>query len=276
MRRRYDRTERTKKLGCCLVLAVVLGGARTSTGAADQTRPADDAEFEALQYKDAGGATLLYRLLKPGPTAPAQQSHPLLVFLHGAGERGSDNEAQLKHGKEMMLTAARKYGAFVLVPQCPAGEKWVDVDWGRSEQKMPEKPAQSLRLLVELIARLQKEYPIEADRLYVMGLSMGGYGTWDMIQRYPDMFAAAVPICGGGDETQAERIAKIPVWAFHGAKDTTVSVSRSRNMIQAIKAAGGEPKYTEYPDVGHFAWVPAFRDPEMLKWLFTQRRAVKK
>ena len=263
------------RLRYCLMLAVALAGGPSTASAAEQAGPADEGEFAALQYKDATGATLLYRLLKPGPTA-AEQKAPLVVFLHGAGERGSDNKAQLTHGREMMLIAAKKYGAFVLVPQCPGGEKWVDVDWGKSEHKMPEKPAQPMRLLVELIAKLQAQYPIDTDRLYVMGLSMGGYGTWDTIQRYPVMFAAAVPICGGGDETQAQRIAKVPVWAFHGGKDTAMPVSRSRNMINAIKAAGGEPKYTEYPEVGHFAWVPAFKDPEMLKWLFAQKRPAKK
>jgi predicted peptidase len=259
-----------------LMLTLVLSGGPLIARAAEQARLAEEAEFEALQYKDADGATLLYRLLNPGSEAPKQKAHPLLVFLHGAGERGSDNKAQLTHGREMMLIAAQKYGAFVLVPQCPSGEKWVDVDWGKREHQMPEKPAQPMRLLAELIAKLQEQYTIDADRLYVMGLSMGGYGTWDMIQRHPEAFAAAVPICGGGDETQAQRIAKIPVWAFHGAKDAAVPVSRSRNMIKAIKAAGGEPKYTEYPDVDHFAWVPAFKDPEMLKWLFSQKRPAKK
>jgi predicted peptidase len=260
------------KLRCYLTLVVALAGGPSTARAADQPGPADDAAFEKHEYKDAGGSTLLYRLLKPGLPAPEQEARPLLIFLHGAGERGSDSQAQLTHGREMMLIAAKKYGAFVLVPQCPSDQKWVDVDWGKSAHQMPEKPAQPMRLLVELIAKLQAEYPIDADRLYVMGLSMGGYGTWDMIERYPKMFAAAVPICGGGDETQAKLIAKIPVWAFHGAKDTAVPVGRSRNMIQAIKAAGGEPKYTEYPEVDHFAWVPAFKDPEMLKWLFSQKR----
>lgn len=256
-----------------LTIALALG-LLTGT-AAGQARPAADAEFEALQYEDAKGARLLYRLLKPGDAAPPKKARPLVVFLHGAGERGSDNKAQIKHGKQMMLTAASKYGAFVLAPQCPKDEKWVEVDWRAAEHKMPQKPSPSMRLLVELISRLQKEYRIDADRLYVMGLSMGGYGSWDMIQRYPQMFAAAVPICGGGDQTQARRIAKIPVWAFHGAKDNVVPVDRSRNMIQAIKAAGGKPKYTEYPDVNHFAWPPAFKDPEMLKWLFSQKRTAR-
>lgn len=264
------------KLHYYLMFSVVLTLGLVTTAAAAEARPAGDAEFEALRYEDTAGAKLLYRLAKPGGTGDAQKAHPLVVFLHGAGERGSDNQAQLKHGREMMLTAAKKHGAFVLVPQCPKEQKWVEVDWGKDEHKMPEKPSESMRLLVELIAKLQGQYRIDADRLYVMGLSMGGYGSWDMIQRYPKMFAAAVPICGGGDESQAAQIARIPVWAFHGGNDSAVPVERSRNMVRAIKAAGGEPKYTEYADVGHFAWTPAFKDPEMLKWLFAQRRSASK
>ncbi len=264
------------RLCCHVMMAIVLFGSALVASAADPAPPAEDAAFETRQYQDANGATLLYRLLKPDTTGPERKAHPLLVFLHGAGERGSDNKAQLKHGKQMMLTAAKKYGAYVLVPQCPRGRKWAEVDWGKSEQKMPEKAAPPMRLVLEVVGKLQKQYRIDADRLYVMGLSMGGYGTWDVIQRYPGMFAAAVPICGGGDESRAERIAKVPIWAFHGGDDRVVPVSRSQNMIKAIRAAGGKPKYTEYPGVGHASWTPAFKDPELLKWLFSHKRPGKK
>jgi len=238
---------------------------------AARARAADYSDFEALEYRDADGATLRYRLLKPGNLDTAENKHPLLLFLHGAGERGSDNKAQLKWGAAMMRTAAKEYGCFVLVPQCPRERKWAEVDWSKSTHKMPDNPSESMRLTLEVIAQLKVKYPIDPDRLYVMGLSMGGYGTWDAIQRWPDMFAAAVPICGGGDEASAGRI-KCPVWAFHGDKDRAVPVSRSRNMIAAIKAAGGKPKYTEYPGVGHNSWSAAFADPELLKWLFAQKR----
>ena len=124
---------------------------------------------------------------------------------------------------------------------------------------------------MQMIAKMQKELPIDPKRLYVMGLSMGGYGTWDALQRYPEKFAAAVPICGGGDETAADRI-KAPVWAFHGDADGAVPVQRSRNMIEAIRKAGGKPKYTEYPGVGHNSWSAAFKDPELLKWLFSHHK----
>ena len=242
-----------------------------ATGTTAKAETAQNAEFEAMEYEDAAGAKLLYRLLKPADVNASGGKHPLLLFLHGAGERGADNRAQLEHGKEMMQTAAREYGAIVLAPQCPQGRKWAEVDWSKLTHKMPEKPSRPMRLTLELIAKMQKQYPIDPDRLYVMGLSMGGYGTWDIIQRKPDLFAAAVPICGGGDVAAADRI-KAAVWAFHGDKDTAVPVIRSRKMIQAIRAAGGKPKYTEYPGVGHNSWDAAFKDPEMLKWLFSHRR----
>lgn len=253
-----------------ILLSIALAAARTMAAA----EPAEDAGFEALEYQDAEGATLLYRLLKPGDNDTAKGKHPLLLFLHGAGERGSDNKAQLVHGKEMMRAAARQYGCFVLVPQCPREKKWAEVDWSKPSHQMPEKAADPMQLALELIAKMQKQYRIDSRRLYVMGLSMGGYGTWDVIQRCPELFAAAVPICGGGDETAAGRI-KAAVWAFHGDQDRAVPVSRSRNMIEAIKKAGGKPKYTEYPGVGHNSWNAAFKDPEMLKWLFSQKLAGK-
>ena len=136
---------------------------------------------------------------------------------------------------------------------------------------MPENASKPMGLVMEVIAKLRKEHDIDSSRIYIMGLSMGGYGTWDTIQRYPNLFAAAVPICGGGDETNAHRIT-IPVWAFHGDKDNAVPVERSRNMIEAMKKAGMKPKYTEYPGVSHNSWSRAFETPELLQWLFSKRR----
>ena len=136
----------------------------------------------------------------------------------------------------------------------------------------PKEPSEPMRLVLELIDAVRKDYPVDPKRIYITGLSMGGFGTWDVLARRPDLFAAAVPICGGADETTAPTMATIPIWAFHGAKDPAVKVSRTRNMIEALKKAGGEPKYTEYPDVGHNSWVPAFKDPEMMKWLFAQKK----
>ena len=119
---------------------------------------------------------------------------------------------------------------------------------------------------------MQKEYSIDPQRIYLTGLSMGGYGTWDLLARKPDLFAAGVPVCGGGDESTAEQIANIPIWVFHGDLDSAVPVSRSRTMVEALKKAGGHPKYSEYPGVEHNSWDKAYADPELMKWLFAQKR----
>lgn len=234
---------------------------------------ADDL-YEARVYKNDKGETLNYRLLIPKDYSPTgTQEYPLVLFLHGAGERGDDNQRQLVHGtKEFAKEENRqKYPCFVIAPQCPSGKKWAEVDWSADKHKQPEESI-SLVLTREALKGLQKEFRIDAKRLYVTGLSMGGYGTWDMITRTPDVFAAAIPICGGGDETVADKVTKLPIWAFHGDKDTAVKPERSRRMIAAIEAAGGKPKYTEYPDVGHDSWSQTYANPEVIEWLFAQKR----
>lgn len=237
---------------------------------------ADDG-FEARTFKGDGDQVLPYRLLKP-QNYDATKKYPLVVFLHGAGERGNDNKGQLKHVVHIFTTAEnrQKYPCFVLVPQCPTESKWSEVNWGARSSEQPEKPSGPLAMTLQVVDQLKKEFSIDPDRLYVGGLSMGGYGTWDVIARRPDMFAAAVPMCGGGDENTAPKIAKLPIWAFHGAKDPAVRVDRSRNMVAALKKTGGSPKYTEYPEVGHDCWVNASKDPELLPWLFAQKREAKK
>jgi predicted peptidase len=129
-----------------------------------------------------------------------------------------------------------------------------------------------MRLALAAVEGLKKEFNLDESRLYLTGLSMGGYGTWDLLARHPKMFAAAVPVCGGADEATAPVIKDIPIWFFHGGALPVVPTYRSRNMIKALKAAGGEPKYTEYPGVGHNSWDRAYSEPELPKWLFAQKR----
>ncbi|HMF14489.1 MAG TPA: prolyl oligopeptidase family serine peptidase [Gemmataceae bacterium] len=226
--------------------------------------------LEKRTYKDKDDKTLPYRLLKPD-NYDAKEKYPLVLFLHGAGECGTDNKAQLKNSVVEFTKAEnrKKHPCFLAVPQCPSTR----VGWSDFRSKTPGKqPSDAARLALEIVAALQKEFSIDANRLYITGLSMGGYGTWDIITRHPDSFAAAVPVCGGGDSSQAEKIAKIPIWAFHGGKDPVVPPARSKEMIEAIKKAGGEAKYTEYPDVGHNSWVKAYQDTDMMAWLFAQKR----
>lgn len=199
---------------------------------------------------------------------------PLILFLHGAGERGSDNMKQLTYIDSVFANKnlQNENPCFVLAPQCPQANRWVEVDWKLDNHNIPEKPSKDLELVNLLIDSLIEILPIDKSRIYITGLSMGGFGTWDFIARYPEKFAAAVPICGGGDEKTASSISQIPIWCFHGSKDKVVKVERSRNMIDAIKDSGGNPKYTEYQDLGHLCWSRAYSEEELFKWLFIQKR----
>ncbi|MEA3210723.1 MAG: hypothetical protein QOE70_3780 [Chthoniobacter sp.] len=229
--------------------------------------------FEARTFTDAAGATLGYRLLKPRDY-DAKQKYPLILFLHGAGERGVDNAAQLKHGAPLFVKpeVRDKYPCFVVAPQCPPEQKWADVDWGSDTPKQPEKVSAPMALALGALEAVQKEFSIDPDRLYVTGLSMGGYGTWDLVTRLPERWAAAAPVCGGGDKAFAARAKAIPLWAFHGLEDKTVKPARTREMIEAIVAAGGAPLLSEYPYTGHDSWTTAYGEPELLPWLFAQKR----
>lgn len=232
--------------------------------------------FEKREFADREGQKLLYRLLRPKDYHP-NRKYPLVVFLHGAGERGSDNTAQLVHGMADFASdkIMESYPVFVIAPQCPDKLQWVEVPWTADEHQMPKEPSQPLRQTLELVVALQKEFSIDSARLYITGLSMGGFGVWDAIQRQPDLFAAAAPVCSGGDATLARQIKDVPVWAFHGDADEVVKVRRSRDMIAALEAAGGSPKCTEYKGVGHDSWTATYKDPELYKWLFAQKRAAK-
>lgn len=236
------------------------------------------ARYEERRVNVADGAAkreFRYRLLKPDAIAPGTK-YPVVLFLHGAGERGDDNLRQLKYLPAWLAESAARaaYPCFLIAPQCRENERWVDVAWGdpQSSPQPPEPGVDLAAALAALDAVLARE-PGDPDRLYLTGLSMGGYGTWDLAARMPERFAAAVPICGGGDERTAARLATLPLWAFHGDADKAVPVERSRTMIAAVKAAGGMPRYTELPGVGHDSWTPAYRDPKLLDWLFSQRRS---
>lgn len=179
---------------------------------------------------------------------------PLVLFLHGAGERGDDLEKVKRHGPPKLIKAGKEFPFILVAPQCPA-ERW----W---------RPFELTALLDEII----KTHNVDEDRVYVTGLSMGGYGTWDLAILTPERFAAIAPICGGGIPYRAKRIAKVPIWVFHGAKDTVVPVKKSEEMIKALKKAGGAPKFTVYPEAGHDSWTAAYEDPAFFEWLLRQER----
>ncbi len=229
--------------------------------------------FAAQVHRSADGTSLPYRLLQPDITPTPL---PLVLLLHGAGERGDDNVSQLGNGAGEWLggeDARRRYPCIFVLPQCPTTARWVEVDWSAPSHRIPAEPSRPLAAVQSLLSELAANLPVDATRVYVVGLSMGGYGTWDLISRTPQRFAAAVPICGGGDPLQAPGMASLPLWAFHGARDAVVSVERSRQMIRALRDLGATPRYTELPDVEHDAWNVAFAHPDLRPWLFGQRRS---
>lgn len=255
------------------VLGGVIFGMSIQASAAD---PNELYEERSVTIKtDGKDETFKYRLLKPAKVE-ASKKYPLVLFLHGAGERGDDNKAQLKYGPTWLAEDKNreKYPCYVLAPQCHTGKKWAEVDWSAatSTPMAPEPGSQMKAVLAALDDTIKKEQ-VDESRLYLTGLSMGGYGSWDLAARQPERFAAVVPICGGGDEKQAAKLTKLPIWVWHGDADKAVKVERSRQMVAAIKAAGGSPKYSELPGVGHDSWTAAYNGPEnCLSWLFEQQK----
>jgi predicted peptidase len=226
--------------------------------------------FDKLIFVN-GADSLPYRLLKP-VNPQSMEKFPLVIFLHGAGERGNDNEVQIKHITPLFLEERNrgKYPCYLVAPQCPKGQWWSNFKGEGEAQTLAAEPSRPMKSLIALIEKIVKEFPVDQSRIYITGLSMGGYGTWDLIARFPDKFAAAAPVCGGGDIKTAEKIRNIPIWAFHGALDKIVPPQQSRRMIKALQDAGAVPGYNEYPDIAHDSWVNAYKEPHLIHWLFKQ------
>jgi predicted peptidase len=235
-------------------------------------------DFGFYEFTGSAKLRLPYRLSVPSDLSSGPK-YPLVVLFHGSGERGEDNEKQLVNGVKRFATADAKtrYPCVVLVPQCPTHLDGQPTMWTGEREKMhllklvPE-PAAPLQTALELLFMIQEKYPIDPDRVYITGISMGGFATWEALIRYPQNFAAAIPVCGGGDVSFADRIKHIPVWAFHGAEDPVVPVNCSRSMIENLEQVGGNPRYTEYPGVGHNSWDRAYAEAELLSWLFSHKR----
>jgi poly(3-hydroxybutyrate) depolymerase len=233
--------------------------------------------FEARTLQGSKGLTLPYRLFKVvSPVAGTK--YPLILFLHGAGERGNNNTSQLMANAGATVWATpehqAKHAAYVIAPQCPADAQWVNTDWGKgSYSTTTVTVSDQLTTALEIVDAVAKEFGTDPARQYITGLSMGGYGTWDAIIRNPDRFAAALPICGAGDPSKADLIKLLPLWTFHGDADPTVPVAGSREMVTALKAVGSSIKYNEYPGVGHDAWDMTYANEEVIDWLFTFKKA---
>ncbi|GAB4201085.1 MAG: prolyl oligopeptidase family serine peptidase [Thermoflexibacter sp.] len=228
----------------------------------------DFSEYEKCIFTNQEGEKLLYRLLKPHLVD--NLTYPLVIHLHGVHERGQDNEIQLRNGGSLFLipTNRQNFPAFVMFPQCPPKLRWGTAGWDDSVYNQTVSP--TMQLVLDTINFLIKNYPIDTKRLYIMGLSMGGFGVLDVAMRRPKLFAAVIAICGGGIEQMAERIKTTPVWLFHGTEDEVVKVEYSRRMYEALKKVGGKVLYKEYPDTKHDCWIKVYQEPDLLPWLFSQ------
>lgn len=225
--------------------------------------------------------TLPYRLLLPENYDTAKK-YPLILFLHGSGERGSDNEKQLVHGAKMFLDPVKrqKFPAIVVFPQCPANSYWSNAQFSddtanKTIRFMSDaEPTTAMKGLLSLTEHLQENYPVKTDQQYVMGLSMGGMGTFEIVSRLPNTFAAAVPICGGADTSTAYIIRKTAWWIFHGALNDVVPPQLSKDMVMALQKfySTEEVNFTLYPQANHNSWDDAFKEPNLLPWLFSQKR----
>jgi len=224
------------------------------------------------EFKMNTGKVLPYNIIYPRNYG--KEKLPLLVWLHGAGERGDDNVSPLIHcvpyiGSDLVQS---KYPGIVLAPQCAQEDYWAPIK--RTEWTIINGGAvtPSMEAVIALIDKMLKDPNIDKNRVYVGGLSMGGFGTYDLLSRRPEWFAGAVPICGGADLEKVNIYKDIPMWVFHGTKDMAVSVQLSRDLISALQKVGGNPKYTEYPEGGHDVWNKTIREPELWKWLFGQQK----
>jgi predicted peptidase len=238
--------------------------------------------FQAEQYVAASGDTILYRFLEP-VNYDSSQHYPLVVCLHGRSGRGRRNVRNIGANRAAQVLSEpdirNRYPAFLLVPQTPPDRSWgyaLDdsvmagfhqrARGGRSMGVPIDEP------VIALIEDVSERWSIDRDRIYVTGQSMGGAGAWYLATEHPNLFAATMPICGFASPSFAESLANVPVWAFHGEIDNGISVQFSRDMVAAIRAAGGSPRYTEFEGIGHACAPLVFDDPNVLEWLFEQRK----
>lgn len=225
------------------------------------------------------GDTLNFRMLLPENFDSAKE-YPVLFFLHGSGERGGDNEAQLFHGSKLFLKpeVRKNFPAIVIFPQCPKNDFWANVKYGdgKSNERYTfqkgAKPGKAMSLLMDLLGKLKSEKFTDNGRFYVGGLSMGAMGTFELLRGKPKAFASAFAICGGDHVANVKKYKKVPLWVFHGGKDTTVPIAKSEIVVNEMKRLNGNVKFSIYPEAGHNSWDSAFAEPEFLSWLFSFKK----
>ena len=223
---------------------------------------------------DAGhGMALNYRIFVPAIPDAATNGVPLVLFLHGSGECGVDNVLQLRHGVGGLVWWSRNRDpAIVVAPQAPPMTAWSPLFFNVQQARMPLATPPMIRLLKGLLDDVCDRYPVDTNRLLVTGISLGGYGTWDIVSRYPGHFAAAIPVCGAGDPTKAAAVAKTPLWIFHGERDGNVPNRMDRAMVSRLWELDAPVRYMEYPDSGHGIWGRVYSDDAVMKWFFSRSR----
>lgn len=238
-----------------VLVLTVLGGI---CGMTERSMAAGGQSEQVFQKEITKTVELKYLLHLPkGYGDNKDQKWPLVLFLHGAGERGSDINKVKVHGPPKLIEQGKDLSFIVVSPQCPAGSWWTE----------------QIDALTALLDDVQARYAVDTNRVYLTGLSMGGFGSWAMGCRYPNRFAAVVPICGGGEWFLAERLKNVPVWAFHGAKDSVVPLRESQEMVDSLKRAGGNVQFTVYPEANHDSWTETYNNPKLYEWLLSRRRA---
>lgn len=236
-----------------LIMTSLLNNGCTSM---QKTKPASGRHHFEQEVKVS--AKLDYLLYVPEEAPTAGTKWPLILFLHGAGERGNDLELVKRNGPPKLVTEGKDFPFIIASPQCPKETSWSN----------PTQIIALNALVVELVAT----YPIDESRIYLTGLSMGGSGTWALAAAYPQRFAAISPICGSGNRMDARYLTQLPIWVFHGAKDKVVPVGMSQEMVDALQKKGSDVKFTIYPEIGHNSWVEAYNNPALYEWFLQHTR----
>ncbi len=234
-----------------LAMLVSLSAVSFAQGEGEKAKPIQ----QACTFEKEVKVTLHYLLYLPEDyDKDPNKKWPMILFLHGAGERGNDLEKVKKHGPPKMIAEGSKFPFIVVSPQCP-DDRWWDTD--------------SLFLLLD---EIQDKYRVDKNRTYLTGISMGGFGSWDMASKQPERFAAIAPICGGGNPFFGPRLKTVPIWVFHGGKDSVVPLQKSQEMVDAVKNAGGDVKFTVYPDADHDSWTETYNNPDLYEWFLKHSR----
>lgn len=244
----------------------------------ERTKVVPERDFSWEMLVSSDGYTLPYRLYIP-KNYDCGATYPLMLFLHGSGERGCDNTAQvtvaLPHVFDDPTSPA--YDSIIVAPQCPEDKQWVYTPWEKGNYSVSEvTESRELEAVLEILRKVASEYNVDRSRVYVTGISMGGFGTWDMLARHSSIFAAGMPVCGGGDPSMAKTLSEIPIRTFHGFLDNSVPTEGTREMYASIKACGkGKIRFTEFEDGDHGIWDRVYSDSKNIKWLFSKEKHIR-